>query len=167
VRLLKRLTLILFALCALVRLFAGRARGFATNFGLGLGAFRVLLIGVDIRAGRLPWQRILVPALILAQVLFVVAGIAEKSSARVVLFAAELSLIAGVIVCARRTTYDEIGLSAALELFVPTIPARMIAAETTILGSTFFGIRKLFRVTAPAGGFGYTEASLFPFSRFC
>src|SRR3954447_21036450 len=81
VRFLKRLTLVLFAICVFARLFVVRARGLATNFGLGLGAFRVLLIGVDIRAGRLPWQRILVPALILAQVLLVVAGIAEKSSA--------------------------------------------------------------------------------------
>ena len=134
-----------------------------------LGGARLALMIPDIRRGAEPWQRILVPGIVLLQVAVVLAGLASRLLIGVVTGVLEVALLG----CAAAFTirryerakdgrYPEEVLAESLAFFVPPMVAQAIAGEMANLGYALYGIARGFRLREPAG-FSYLENSIVPY----
>ncbi len=120
---------------------------------------------LEVTARRLPWTRLVLPALIAIELALYLLGRASRGTMIKVLVAAELALVVATVVAvlvrrerASAARYWEDGVERTLTRFVPPVLARLLAVELAIVSSA---VAAPFR-RAPklqANEFGYFQGS--------
>lgn len=133
-----------------------------------LVALRVAALLLDVRRGRLPVTRALLPTVLLVEGLGLVATRASAAAVAVrfgTALALEVLLLWLAVRTWRRTrdlpgAWPEDRIAAAFEAFVPARAARLMALELVLLGSALRFLFGGFRAAAPAGFSHHREAAL-------
>ncbi len=131
-------------------------------------ALRLLSMGRDWRAGRLPATRLLLPAVLLAEGLGLATAGASPAATHVRFATAaglELLLLVLAVQTLRQTRalpghWPEDRIATAFAAFVPPRAARLMALELVMLGSALHFLFGGFRQEAPEGFSHHREAAL-------
>ena len=126
---------------------------------------RLLLGTLDVAARRLPWTRLLLPALIAVELGFYMVGHTSRGTMMKLLALVEVALVFAAVVAvfvrrdeARASSSFEERVEHTMSRFVPPMLARLIAVELAIIGAAFSAPFRRGR-RPRADEFGYFQGS--------
>ncbi|WP_414517056.1 hypothetical protein [Nostoc sp. PCC 9305] len=130
---------------------------------------RIIFTLVDVCYARLPWTRIIIPAVIFLELGLLLFGKASREITAGVIAVVEILLILAGIFVAMRQRHDrkaeeprEIAIMKVLFLFLPIALAKWTAYEIVIIGSAVYAILHRFSIPDKTG-YGYVKNSNFRF----